>query len=291
MNLLQSILMGLIQGLTEFLPVSSSGHLAIFQYIFKMNTDTGLLFEVMLHLGTLIAVCVIFFKDIKNLVINGVKLLIDVCSNIKTFFTNKSKKTNKKYRRLIDNAYKKFVVLIIVTTIPTGIIGILFNTFIAKASASLLVPGICLVVTAILLLLADGKEGGKKKVKATSYKDAGLIGIVQGIATLPGLSRSGTTITACLFLGFDRNFAVKYSFIASIPAILGANLLELRHVGEVASSGGNILYYFVGMVVAGLVGYICIKAMMYIVKKSKFEYFAYYCAVIGVISIICYFIL
>ena len=117
MNLLQSILMGLIQGLTEFLPVSSSGHLAIFQYIFKMNTDTGLLFEVMLHLGTLIAVCVIFFKDIKNLVINGVKLLIDVCSNIKTFFTNKSNKTNKKYRRLIDNAYKKFVVLIIVTKI------------------------------------------------------------------------------------------------------------------------------------------------------------------------------
>ena len=211
MSLLQSIFMGLIQGLTEFLPVSSSGHLAIFQYIFKMNTDTGMLFEVMLHLGTLVAVCVIFFKDIKNLVVNGIKLLVDVCSNIGTFFSNKFKKTNKKYRRLIDNAYKKFVVLIIVTTIPTGIIGILFSTFIANASASLLVPGICLVVTAILLLLADGKEGGKKKVKATSYKDAGIVGLAQGIATLPGLSRSGTTITTCLFLGFDRSFAVKYS--------------------------------------------------------------------------------
>lgn len=289
MGLIQSIFMGIIQGLTEFLPVSSSGHLAIFKYIFNINMDSGMLFEVMLHLGTLIAVCVVFWKDIKQLVVEGVKLIIDVAVNIGTFFSNKFSHTDRPYRRVITSAYRKFVVLIIITSIPTAILGLIVSTFIDAASSSLLVPGICLVVTAILLLIADGCEGGRKKVKASTYKDAGIIGIAQGVATLPGLSRSGTTITTCLLLGFDKAFALKYSFIASVPAILGANLLELRHLGD-AAAGGNVFFYLIGMIVAGAVGYICIKVMMYVVKQNKFQYFAYYCALAGIISIVCYFI-
>ena len=289
MNLLQAIFMGLIQGLTEFLPVSSSGHLAIFQQLFGIETDTGVLFEVLLHLGTLIAVCIVFWKDFKNLFVHGIGLVVDVCVNGWTFVMKLIKKDDRRYRRLITNAYRKFAALIIVTTIPTGIIGLVFSGPIEKASGTLIVPGICLVITAIVLLLVDGRPNGRKKAKATSYVDAGIIGVAQGIATLPGISRSGSTIAACVFLGLDRSFAVKYSFLASVPAIVGANILQLRHIGDSAVTGGLILNYVVGMIVAGLVGFVCIKLMINVVKRAKYEYFAYYCAVIGVIAIFCYF--
>ena len=288
MNLIQAIFMGIIQGLTEFLPVSSSGHLTIFQYIFGINTDTGLLFEVMLHLGTLVAVCIAFWKDIKKLFMAAVGLVVDGAANIKDLIVNRGKK-GKGHRRMVINAYRKFVLLILVTTIPTGICGIILSNFMDSITSSLLIPGLCLIVTAILLLISDVLPGGKKKVTATGYTDAALVGLAQGIAVLPGLSRSGTTITACLALGFDRTFAVKYSFIASIPAIVGANLLELRHLGDALSGENHFLYYIIGMVIAGVLGYVCIKVMLYVVKNKKFIYFAYYCAIIGTISLISYF--
>ena len=285
MTLLQAILLGLVQGLTEFLPVSSSGHLAIFQYIFGINTDTGMLFEVMLHLGTLIAVCAVFFKDIKQLVVEGIAILKDFIENVKIRFG----RSNGKKRRIVTNAYRKFVLLILITTIPTGILGIVLNSFMDKATSSLWIPGMCLVINAIILLVVESLPGGKKKVKKASYKDASLIGVAQGLAVLPGISRSGSTISACLALGFDRSFAVKYSFIASLPAIIGANLLELRHLGEAISGGVNFLYYIIGMAVAGISGYVCIRVMMYVVSEKKFSYFAYYCAIVGVIALIFHF--
>ena len=285
MSLWKAILLGLIQGITEFLPVSSSGHLAIFQYIFKVNTDTGMLFEVMLHLGTLISVCIVFWKDIRKLFIEGIHVLVDAFVNLKIKLT----KSDEKYRRIVTNAYRKFVLLILATSVPTALIGLILNNVMEAATNSLLVPGICLIINAIILLVVGSLPGGKKKVKKTSYKEAAVIGVAQGLAVMPGISRSGSTISACLGLGFDRSFAVKYSFIASLPAIIGANLLELRHLGEAVSSGGEILYYAAGMIVAGIAGYICIRIMMRVVSEKKFSYFAYYCAIVGVISLIFHF--
>lgn len=285
MSLWKAILLGLIQGITEFLPVSSSGHLAIFQYIFKVNTDTGMLFEVMLHLGTLISVCIVFWKDIRKLFIEGIHVLVDAFVNLKIKLT----KSDEKYRRIVTNAYRKFVLLILATSVPTALIGLILNNVMEAATNSLLVPGICLIINAIILLVVGSLPGGKKKVKKTSYKEAAVIGVAQGLAVMPGISRSGSTISACLGLGFDRSFAVKYSFIASLPAIIGANLLELRHLGEAVSSGGEILYYVVGMIVAGIAGYICIRIMMRVVSEKKFSYFAYYCAIVGVLSLIFHF--
>lgn len=285
MSLWKAILLGLIQGITEFLPVSSSGHLAIFQYIFKVNTDTGMLFEVMLHLGTLISVCIVFWKDIRKLFIEGIHILVDAFVNLKIKFT----KSDEKYRRIVTNAYRKFVLLILATSVPTALIGLILNNVMEAATNSLLVPGICLIINAIILLVVGSLPGGKKKVKKTSYKEAAVIGVAQGLAVMPGISRSGSTISACLGLGFDRSFAVKYSFIASLSAIIGANLLELRHLGEAVSSGGEILYYVVAMIVAGIAGYICIRIMMRVVSEKKFSYFAYYCAIVGVLSLIFHF--
>lgn len=290
MSFLQAILMGLLQGATEFLPVSSSGHLAIFKYIFHVNTDTGLLFDTMLHLATLIAVCVVYWKTVRRLIVAALQLLAGIITNFKVWLSNRRATEKEPYVNLLDDAYKKFVVLILITTIPTGIIGLLLKPMIEKASMSLLVPGICLVITAIILLVSDNGRIGKKKIKRTKYSDAAIIGAAQGVATLPGISRSGTTIAACLLLGFDRAFAVQYSFLASIPAILGANLLELKDLDLTLVNGSMVGMYIVGMIVAGVVGYICIKVMIKIVKSKKFSYFAYYCAIVGVLCIAVYFI-
>lgn len=287
MSLLQSVLMGLIQGLTEFLPVSSSGHLALFKILFNVNTDTGLLFDVMLHVGTLLAVCIVYYKDIIHLVREFIGMVVDCIYNLTILI---GKRGQGVYRHVIHNGYRKFVMLVIVSTIPTGILGFVASDLVTAASEILFVPGICLIITAVLLFICDHVPEGHKKPKQVSYANAFIIGICQGIATLPGISRSGTTITACTLSGFDRKFAVKYSFIMSIPAILGAMVLQLKDIGSAAIDTSQIGIYVIGMLIAAVVGYICIKAMLMIVKKRKFTYFSIYCLIVGAISIIGYFV-
>ncbi len=287
MTLFQSIIMGIVQGLTEFLPVSSSGHLAIFKHILNIETDTGILFDILLHIGTLIAVCAVYFKDIRDLIVEGCKLIVDICVNAATWISNFKQKDEKKpYRKLVDSPTRRFVVLIIVSTIPTGIIGVLGSTIVEVSSETLIVPGICLLITSMLLLIADGITAGKKKIGSVSYTNGFVLGIFQGIATLPGISRSGTTITACLLSGFDRSLAVKYSFIMSIPAILGAAVLEIKDIGKLSIGAGEWMSYLVGMLIAAAVGYVCIKTMLVVVRKKKFKVFSIYCAILGIVAII-----
>lgn len=289
MSLLQAIVMGIIQGLTEFLPVSSSGHLALYQILFDADTETGMLFDVLLHVGTLIAICVAYYKEIGRMIVEGCCIVGDAFINAVTFFKNLAQEEKEPYRRIVNNSYRKFVMLVIVSTIPTGIIGFIGKDVVEKASALLIVPGICLIVTAALLFLSDRLSDGAKLPKGATYTNAFSIGIAQGIATLPGLSRSGTTVTACLLCGFNRNFAVKYSFIMSIPAVLGALALELSDFSGVQVTSIEILYYVVGMLIAAVVGYICIRTMLVIVRKKKFTYFAVYCLLVGIVSICAFF--
>lgn len=304
MSLLEAIFMGIIQGLTEFLPVSSSGHLALFQILFDVDTETGMLFDVLLHFGTLVAICAVFYKDIAKLIVEGIYIIKNAFINLAIFFRNsflllknltrkdklpKEELDFGEYHPVANSSYRKFVLLVIVSTIPTGIIGIIGKDVVEMASKILIVPGICLVITAILLFVADAAKGGDKLPKDITYSNAFIIGVVQGIATLPGISRSGSTITTCLLSGFNRSFAVKYSFIMSIPAILGAMLLELKDFSTLALSAGEIVNYIVGMVIAGVIGYVCIKTMLVVVRNKKFKFFAIYCLVIGITSIVGYF--
>ncbi len=291
MSLLEAIFMGIIQGLTEFLPVSSSGHLAIFKNIFQVNTDTGILFDVLLHIGTLVAVFIVYHRDIGKMIREGFGLLGDAFCNIGIFFQRNAGKQEVPYRRVIKNGYRKFDLLVIVSTIPTAVIGYTAKDLVEVASGVLLVPGICLILTSILLFISDRIPDKGKSPKNVTYTNAFGIGICQGIATLPGLSRSGTTITACLISGFDRNFAVKYSFIMSIPAILGAAILQLKDIGTVEVEPVQVGYYALGTLVAAVVGYVCIKTLLVVVRKKKFTYFAAYCMLIGILSIVGYFVL
>lgn len=292
MNLFQAIILGFIQGVAEFLPISSSGHLAIAKKLFGLS-DVGLTFDLLLHFGTLVAVFVVYWKDIFKLIVEGVLILRDVCVNIGYFVMNLSKKNSKKYRNVVSTPYRKFVMLIIVSTIPTGIIGLVFKKIFNMDNPSLLVVGLSLLITATLLLIVDDLPGHGKKEKEVTYKNATIVGIAQGIATLPGLSRSGTTIAVEMLNGFDKKFAVKYSFIMSIPAILGANILDLKDMFDPANkiSGGVLFNYIAGTVVAGFVGFICIKAMLVLIKNKKFKYFSYYCYAVGAIAIIANFVM
>ena len=275
MSILQAVFLGFIQGLTEFLPVSSSGHLAIFQKLFHMKTDFGVLFDVLLHVGTLSSVFLIFRKDIMLLIKEFIGMIADLFAKIRD-----------PYVVVINSAYRKFVLLIIVSTIPTGVLGFVAKDFVTYASGSLLITGICLIITSGALFFADMQPEGRKSVKSASYLNAFEIGMAQGVATMPGLSRSGLTITACLACGFKREFAFKYSFIMSIPAILGATILELKDITKAEISGSMILNCIVGMVVAGIVGFVALKLMIGIVKNKKYIFFSIYCFVAGLVAII-----
>lgn len=289
MSFLDAVLMGVIQGLTEFLPVSSSGHLSLFKILFDVNTETGMFFDVLLHLGTLLAVFAVFYKDIFRMVTEGFGIVGDFFRNTMIFAGNVFLKKDEPYHRLIDSSYRKFVMLVIVSTIPTGIIGYVAADVVEAASSVLLVTGSCLVFTAVLLFVSDRIDDGMKTPRNVTYSNAFFIGICQGFATLPGLSRSGTTITACLLSKFNRKFAVKYSFIMSIPAVLGAVVLKITDVSVENITASDLGAYIAGVICAAVVGYICIRTMLVVVKRRKFTIFSIYCLIIGFVSIGGYF--
>ncbi|MCR5024422.1 MAG: undecaprenyl-diphosphate phosphatase [Lachnospiraceae bacterium] len=279
MSIIGAVLLGLLQGLTEFLPVSSSGHLAIFQNLFHIGNGVEdlFLFDILLHVGTLIAIFLAFYKDIFKMIIEGFAIIFDLIRNIF------GKITGKKWRRVIRTGYRKFVILIIVSTIPTGVIGVLLKDLVKDCSSTVIIPGIFLLITACILFIADRAPEGQKTPKDASYTDALIIGTSQGIATLPGISRSGTTITMGLVCGFDKKFAVKYSFIMSVPAVLGAAVLEIK---DVAESGAHFEpVYLLGMLVAAISGYFAIKVMLEVVKNKRYIFFSIYCLLAGIVAI------
>lgn len=280
MEIIKAIIMGIIQGLTEFLPVSSSGHLAILGQLLKLELDEGIIFEVLLHFGTLIAVMIAFRKDIILLIRDGLIIVKDFFATIVLGLKGKGLD-----HKIIDTDNKKFVMLIIVSSIPTVIMALLLDTLIESAYESLLIPGVGLLVTGGLLLSTLLFKDNTKTEKETSYLNAILIGIAQGLATLPGISRSGSTLVASLALKLNREFAIKYSFIMSIPVILGATVLKLSEVDTATITETQIIGYVLGTLASAIVGYICIKSLLIIIRKGKLHYFAYYCFLVGLLAI------
>ena len=179
--------------------------------------------------------------------------------------------------------------MVIVSTIPTGIIGVLLSDTIEAANTMILVPGICLLITAAFLWIADHAEVGTKKPKEAGYVEACAIGTAQGLATMPGISRSGTTITASLLCGFDKKCAVKYSFIMSIPAVLGAGVLELKDFKSLHLNSADMVSCGIATVIAAIVGYLSICLMMRMVRNKKYIGFSVYCVIMGMFTIGYYF--
>jgi undecaprenyl-diphosphatase len=259
MNFLEAIFLGLLQGLTEFLPVSSSGHLVIAQDLLGI-TQPGVTFEVMVHFGTLLSIVWVFWRDISNL--------------LKGFFR--------------DNEQKKLFSFLIIGTIPTGLIGLGFGSFFKGIFEKPFVVGLMLLVTGFLVWAISRLSTTIKLKNINNMKisDAIIIGICQGLAIIPGISRSGSTILGSLSRGLNHETAVRYSFLLAVPAIGGAALLELWGCLQGGSSPESLQSYIIATLVAFLTGILAIKIFINLLKKAKFHYIAYYCWAIGAFTVL-----
>ena len=272
MSTIEAILLGLIQGITEFLPISSSGHLVLIQEFFVKSAqgESHMLFDIALHLGTLVAVFIAFRKTISCLFFDFFKMMGDIF---------KGRYSYKKSSR-----YQKMLVLILISTVPLFALVPFLSKLEYFFNSSLFV-GIALLFTAFLLIASHHFKKGNKTANTITVADSIWIGIMQAVATLPGISRSGSTITVGLFRGLDREFAVEYSFIMSIPAVIGSIILIVKEKAEVFDIS-TLPSFIIGGVVACVSGYFAIKLIELIIKKDCFIYFGYYCIVVGTGAII-----
>lgn len=272
MTYLEAVILGLVQGLAEFLPISSSGHLALLQQWFGIDENKVLLFAVLLHVGTLVSVFIVYWKDIWE-------LIVELCLTIKDLCTGKG-------LRLEERPVRKLGVMIIVATIPTAIIGILFSDLFDKLYTSVLPIGIGLVITGFLLVMAERTGTSNRGIEKMNFRNALFIGTVQGIAICPGISRSGSTLFGSLICNLDRKFAVKFVFLISIPSILGSAIMETPDAIAAGMEMSQLGPIIVGMAVAAVSGLIAIKTMIKIVSDKKLSYFSYYVWALGAAVII-----
>lgn len=267
MGYIEAIVLGLVQGLSEFLPISSSGHLALLQNLFEIDEDKVIFFAVLLHIGTLVSIFVVYYKDIYALIKELFLLFKDI-------FTGKG-------LRIEERPIRKLGIMIIVSSIPTAIIGLLFSDYIDKIFGSLTVIAVCWIITGFILLFSEKLKNNKKEIEGMKYRNAIFIGICQGLAIMPGISRSGSTIVGSLVTGLKREFAVEFAFLISIPAILGSAILEFPKAIKAGIEPSTIGPMIVGFLVAAISGYFAITTMIKIVSKHKMRYFSYYVWIIG----------
>ena len=273
MTTLEAILLGIIQGLTEFLPVSSSGHLVLFQHLFGLK-EAELFFDVCVHLGTLLAVIVVFHQEIKNIILALVRLLSSTTS----------KKTA--LHKIESDPDLKMALLIVIGSIPTAALGFLFRSIADRLFSSAFIAGLMLMLTGLLLWITRwaATHVDRPGTDRLTPKNALIIGVVQGLAIIPGISRSGSTISIGLLLGINREMAARYSFLLSIPAIIGAGLLSLK--GGFSQTDLAIQISMLGAGTAALVGYGALKSLLHVVKKGHLHLFAPYCWLVGILAIV-----
>lgn len=259
MSILEAILLGLVQGLTEFLPVSSSGHIELGKHLLGVEGSTDLAFSILVHGATVLSIIVVFFKDIWALI-----------KNLFSFSWNPS---------------TQYVAKLALSMLPVGIVGVLFKSELESLfEGKLFLVGCCLIITGFLLFLTRLE---RKKTKNISFLNALLIGVGQAVAILPGISRSGTTISLALALGASRTEATRFSFLMVLAPILGATLLEFKDLLEITNtqSSGMLIPYIAGFIAAFLSGLLACKWMLAIVQKGKIIYFSIYCFIVGAIAI------
>jgi undecaprenyl-diphosphatase len=262
MSPFDAVILGVLQGLTEFLPISSSGHLVLGELLLQVKFD-DISFEVFVHFGTFLSVVIVFRRTIWS-------MLKAVWIKAKSVISSQSAPGDDKYWRLFW--------LIMLGSIPAGVGGVFFKHYIELCFSSIAFVSVMLFFTGTVLWAT---QFFKAKREETTFSDAFVVGLAQALAMLPGISRSGLTISTGIFKGLERSKAAEFSFLLSLPAILGASLLQLGEVLDSAVSGQEFLSYFLGMVSAFGVGYLTIKFLLNVIRKGKFQYFAYYCFVVG----------
>ncbi|HIT53442.1 MAG TPA: undecaprenyl-diphosphate phosphatase [Candidatus Fimivicinus intestinavium] len=280
MTVLKAIILGIVQGVTEFLPISSSGHLSLAQHFLHISGEGSLFFSVMLHLGTLLAVFLVYYKTIWKLVVAFFSLLRDI-------FTGKFKWKNMDSTQHMLVMFVISCVPLLLLLLPVGGGRSLMDAVGALAEdQDIMVEGFCFLLTAFLLLFGTWRYRRGRTHAQVEGRDAVAIGLAQMLAaSLPGVSRSGSTISTGMMCGVNRDYMVQYSFILGIPAILAANLMELKDA-VAAQEPIEWGYVILGVAVAAVVGVAAIKVLEWLVKKDKFKFFGYYCLVLGAAVVI-----
>ena len=270
MTAFHSFLLGLIQGAAEFLPISSSGHIAIAQNLLHLDAEIPEFFDILLHLGTLLAVFVAYWRDIVEIIVEFFRGIGDIAHHRTPTPVPPARRT---------------ILLMIIASLP--LFGVLpLRKAVRGLTDNMLFVGLALIVTGFMLFICDLARKGRKTASNASMLDVIIVGIGQLIATLPGISRSGMTIATGCFVGFDREFAVRFSFLLSIPAVLAANVLSLVESLGVGIDASQIPVYLVGVVTAAVVGYLCICLLKRIARNGRFGIFAYYCWAVGLFTLV-----
>lgn len=277
MSIWEAIIQGIVQGLSEFLPISSSGHLSLLQYLFGINGEAAASFSVLLHFGTLVAVFAAFYKTIWKLIAAFFGLIGDI-------FRGKFSWKNAEPE-------KRMVLLLIISCVPLLAFYFLSDFYNSlSADNDIVVEGCCFLLTSLLLFMSDRCVKGTKTAKDMTVRDALTVGVVQGIAPLPGLSRSGSTISTGLLCGLTREYAVSFSFIMGIPPVLAANLLEVKDLVKDGTGSAmaeiGVLSAVLGIAMAAVVGFLSIKMVRWLVKKDKFTVFAWYTLILGTFTVV-----
>ena len=282
MEILKAIILGIVQGVTEFLPISSSGHLSIFQHFMHMSGEGSLTLSVFLHFGTLIAVIVVYYKTFLD-------LLCEMGRTVKDLFTGKLLKEKPSENRHMLYMMVLSCVPLLLILLPVGNDMKLID-WVTRFSEDndIILEGVCFLITAILLLVSTHLAKVRKNAKQSpKVGDAFAIGVAQLFAAcLPGVSRSGSTISTGMVCGVDKDYMVRYSFVLGAPAVLAASLLEFKDVLDGGALQLDVLPVIIGVITSAVVGVASIKLLELLVKSDKFKYFGYYCLVLGIVVII-----
>ena len=279
MEVLKALLLGIVQGITEFLPISSSGHLSLFRHFFNVEADTVGLFSAMLHIGTLVAILLMFYKPVYELFEEFLLCIRDIFKGKFTFNLNKMSPTRRMLFMFVISCVPLLLLLI-----PTGKDTVLMDSVeVFSSDDSILAEGICFMITGFLLILGTTLNGNYRKMKNVSPVSALAIGVAQFFAAcFPGISRSGSTISAALACGVSKKNAVRYSFILSVPAVLASGLVKFKDAME-ADVIIPVFPLVVGVIASAVTGVFAIKILQIMIKKDLFKYFGYYCLALGFI--------
>ena len=272
MHLLNAFLLGIVQGVAEFLPISSSGHLSIAQNLLNLGVEgtDDVFFDVLLHLGTLVAVFAAYWEDIRDMILEFFRMIGDVAHGT--------------VPRSVPPA-RRLILLIIVGTLPLFVI-LPFRHMVEALYSNTFFVGGALLVTGLLLFACDRIRKGRKTEKSATLLDVLVVGVGQAIATCPGISRSGMTISMGCFRGMERRFAVRFAFLLSIPAVLGANILQIGDVVETGIDVKLLPAYLLGVAAAAVSGYLSIRLVRMVASQGRFGIFAYYCWAAGAVTIV-----
>ena len=278
MEILKVILLGIVQGVTEFLPISSSGHLSVFQHFLNMSGDGSLTLSVFLHIGTLVAVVFVYYKTF-------IELIKELASTVKELFTGKLSLKNADGNRHMLYMMILSCIPLLVIILPIGNdmrVMDLVSRF--SEDDDIILEGFCFLATSVLLLAGTRVARTRKHIKQRAeVGDAVCVGVAQLFAAcFPGISRSGSTISTGMLCGVDKDYMVRYSFVLGTPAVLAANLVEFKDVFEAGVMDVSILSIILGVVTAAVVGVLSIKLLEMLVKTDKFKFFGYYCLVLGI---------